>query len=941
MDSDPSSLPDALREPVDHWLERYGEQPHVDALRRLVACSEFAGTLVLRDRSWFLDNVASFDQPPDAGGLESLVEAVDDVESVKRILRRYRNRFMLHVLWREVFGLASLDETLQSLSSLADRALDVATRCAERVLERRYGSVRDRDGRKVPLVILGMGKLGGLELNFSSDVDLIFLYPDDGETDGAKCVSAQEYFGRLSRQVIALLDETTVDGFVFRIDTRLRPFGDSGPPVVSFGALESYLLQHGRDWERYAYVKARIVGPWPGDAVADDLYGNLIRPFVYRRYVDYGVFESLREMHAMIASEVRRRELQDNVKLGPGGIREAEFVVQSLQLARGGSDAALQTQALQEALPCLVNSRGLTAAEADRLREAYRFLRRVENFIQAMQDRQTHDLPRDTVGRSRLCVAMGYDDWGTLAAEIDAQRAAVAAQFDRVAFRATDEDTPLLERLERAWDSGYAHEPWRQLLDDEGFADAAGLATTLVAFANAAGTQQLDATSRERLARFVPRLLVEVGASESPGTALTRSLGVVERVLRRSAYLSLLNENQGALARLVDMCARSSYVADQLARFPALLDELLDPHSWPVSVTREDIARDLDARLADEGDESEVRMQAIGQFQRASMFRIAVADFSGNLPIMKVSDGLTWLAEAVLAEALRVAWRDLASRHGVPRYSLDGVEHAAGFGIIAYGKLGGLELSYGSDLDIVFLHDSRGSRQSTDGDKPLDNGLFFGRLVRRLVHFLTMQTGSGQLYEIDTRLRPDGRSGLLVTSTEAFERYQVDNAWTWEHQALLRARPVAGSQAIADDFARIRRETLVGRVRRDTLRDDVIAMRRRMRKNLDRSDAQLFDLKNGRGGIGDIEFLVQFLVLDNARDKPDVIFWSDNIRQLDALVAAACIDKRDGDALQDAYRAFRLRAHHLVLDDRPPLVPVAEFAALRDLVAQKWDEWLG
>ena len=403
----------------------------------------------------------------------------------------------------------------------------------------------------------------------------------------------------------------------------------------------------------------------------------------------------------------------------------------------------------------------------------------------------------------------------------------------------------------------------------------------------------------------------------------------------------MLNENQGALARLVDMCARSSYVADQLARFPVLLDELLDPHSWTASVTREDIARDLDARLSDEDDDSEVRMQAIGQFQRASMFRIAVADFSGNLPIMKVSDGLTWLAEVVLAEALRVAWRDLASRHGVPRYSLDGVEHTAGFGIIAYGKLGGLELSYGSDLDIVFLHDSRGSRQSTDGDKPLDNGLFFGRLVRRLVHFLTMQTGSGQLYEIDTRLRPDGRSGLLVTSTEAFERYQVDNAWTWEHQALLRARPVAGSQAIADDFARIRRETLVGRVRRDTLRDDDISMRQRMRKNLDRSDAQLFDLKHGRGGIGDIEFLVQFLVLDNACEQPDVIFWSDNIRQLDALVAAGCIDKRDGDALQDAYRAFRLRAHHLVLDERPALVPLAEFAALRDLVTQKWDEWLG
>ncbi len=941
MNSDPPSLPEALREPVATWLERYGKQPHAEALQRLVACSEFAGTIVLRDTPWFLDNLSGFDQPPDAAGLESFAGEADDVESVKRLLRRYRNRFLLHVLWREVFGLASLDETLTSLSELADRMLDVATRRAEEALEPRYGFVRDRDGRRVPLVILGMGKLGGCELNFSSDIDLIFLYPHDGKTDGARCVSAQEYFGRLVRRIIALLDEATVDGFVFRIDTRLRPFGDSGPPVVSFGALESYLLQHGRDWERYAYVKARIVGPWPGDDVADDLYGNLVGPFVYRRYIDYGVFESLREMHAMIAAEVQRRELQDNVKLGPGGIREAEFIVQSLQLVRGGSDAALRAQALQEVLPRLVNSRGLAAEEADRLRIAYRFLRRVENFIQAMQDRQTHDLPGDPIGRARLCVAMGYPDWQSLAGEIDAQRAAIAAQFDRIAFREGDGDAPLLERLERAWDAGITRDAWREILDDAGLAEADGLAKTLAAFASAALTRQLDATARARLARFVPRLLVEVGSSDTPGTALTRSLGVVERILRRSAYLSLLNENQAALARLVDMCARSSYVADQLARFPVLLDELLDPHSWTASITRGDIARDLDARLGDQDDDPERRMQTIGQFQRAAMFRIAVADFGGNLPIMKVSDGLTWLAEAVLAEALRVAWQDLARRHGVPCYVADGTEYEAGFGIVAYGKLGGLELSYGSDLDIIFLHDSRGSGQSTNGDKPLDNGLFFGRLVRRLVHFLTMQTGSGQLYEIDTRLRPDGRSGLLVTSTEAFERYQVEIAWTWEHPALLRARPVAGSRAIADDFTRIRRETLVGRVRRDTLRDDVIAMRQRMRKNLDRSDAALFDLKNGRGGIGDIEFLVQFLVLDNAREYPDVIFWSDNIRQLDALVAANCIDERDGDALQDAYRAYRLRAHHLVLDDRPPLVPQVEFAAIRDFVGQKWDEWLG
>jgi len=941
MEAAVASLPESLREQVGRWFERYGASDHAGALARLVACSEFAAATVLQDKEWFRAHVDSFVSAPDADVLDAAVDLDDNIDSVKSVLRRFRNRYMLHVLWRDLFGLADLDETLSSLSRLADRMLDVATRVAEQSLAPRYGIVRNRDGDKVPLVILAMGKLGGLELNFSSDIDLIFLFPEDGETDGAKTIHAQEYFGRLSRQIISLLDETTVDGFVFRIDTRLRPFGESGPPVVSFAALESYLLQHGRDWERYAYVKARIVGPQPGDTVVDDLHRNLVRPFVYRRYIDYGVFESLREMHAMIAAEVLRRELQDNVKLGPGGIREAEFVVQSLQLVRGGNEPALQSRELQKVLPLLVNKRGLSPDGADALRSAYRFLRRVENFIQAIRDRQTHDLPNDNVDRARLYLAMGYEDWDALRAEIDRHRAAISGQFDQVAFRERADDVPFLKRVEQAWKSEASADEWSALLDSEKIADPSRIADVLVAFANDKATRRIDTASRERLQRFISRLVHEIAGSNRPLQAVTRTLAVVERILRRSAYLSLLNENRGALARLVDLCARSRYIADQIARYPVLLDELLDPRLYSEAVTRADLATELAERLAGEIGDSEARMQAIAQFQRSTMFRIAVADFNGQLPIMKVSDGLTWLAETVLEEALRVAWGDLTAKHGVPLYTVDGVEREAGFGIVAYGKLGGLELSYGSDLDIVFLHDSCGTRQSTGGVKPLDNGMFFGRLVRRLTHFLNMQTGSGQLYEVDTRLRPDGHKGLLVTSTDAFERYQEDNAWTWEHQALLRARAVAGSGEVADEFERVRRETLVGRVRRDQLRDDVISMRQRMRKELDRSDGESFDLKHGRGGIGDIEFLVQYLVLENAKTHPDVIFYSDNIRQLDALTAEGCLDQGAGDALQDAYRDYRLRYHHLVLDDQPPLVGQEDFSEQREFVAKTWDEWLG
>ena len=941
MGDDWASQPAALREQVNTWLERFGPTEHREALQRVVACSEFAAATILRERDWFLGHIESFAEPPEPEPLDRLAGGEASLDEVKSELRRARNRFLLHVLWRELFALTDLDESLRSLSALADRMLDAATRVAEAQLEARYGVVRDADGRKVPLVVLGMGKLGGFELNFSSDIDLIFLYPHDGHTDGSKRLSAHEYFGRLVRQVIALLDERTADGFVFRIDTRLRPFGDSGPPVVSFAALESYLLQHGRDWERYAYIKARVVGPHPGDAVIDDLYDNLIRPFVYRRYIDYGVFQSLREMHALIAAEVQRRELQDNIKLGPGGIREAEFIVQSLQLVRGGSEPRLQSRQLQKVLPLLVNARGLSPEGAEKLVAAYRFLRRLENFIQAIADQQTHDLPDDAVGQSRLSLAMRYPGWSELSSDIDRHRQVIASQFEQVAFRGQADDARFASRAARAWETGADRGTWAQLMNDEGVNGAEMLAGILAGFAGNAATRQIDAVSRERLQQFIPRLLKEVMRTERSELALTRVLGIVQRILRRSAYLSLLNENRAVLARLVDLCARSNYIAEQIARLPVLLDELLDPRLDIDSINRDRIEREMRARIGVDTGDSEGRMQAIAQYQRSMMFRIAIADFSDTLPIMKVSDGLTWLAEAVLEEALRVAWRDLAARHGEPHYEAGGKTHTAGFGIIAYGKLGGLELSYGSDLDIVFLHDSRGAKQVTDGDKPLDNALFFGRLVRKLVHLLTMQTGSGQLYEVDTRLRPDGHKGLLVTNTEAFERYQEENAWTWEHQALLRARPVAGSASIGAEFERIRRETLVERVRRGQLRDDVISMREKMRGELDRSDAERFDLKHGRGGIGDIEFLVQYLVLDNAQSHPDVIYYSDNIRQLDALAESGCIEPSVRDALQDAYRDYRLRHHHLVLDGQSPLVSADDFAEQRRFVGETWDAWLG
>jgi glutamate-ammonia-ligase adenylyltransferase len=924
-----SELPPELHDVATRWFEQLEADRDssevlantIEPLVRLVACSEFAARTIMREWEWFTRHQDSLQQLPDASFLECFAAEVafsnESLETVKQQLRRCRHRYMVHILWREITGVATLDETLVALSDLADRLLEAAAHYAEQQLHKRHGIVRNEAGDPVSLVILGMGKLGGHELNFSSDIDLIFLYPEGTESDGERSLNAAEYFSRVSRNIIALLDEATADGFAFRIDTRLRPFGDSGPPVLSFAALESYLLQHGRGWERYAYVKARIVGPRPPSAVAAELYGDVVRPFVFRRYLDYGVFESLRKMHELISAEVARRDMADNVKLGPGGIREIEFIVQSLQLVRGGSQPELQERGLQKVMPRLIGDRGLTQRVAENLMGAYTFLRRIENFIQAIR-------------------------WASLRATLDSHRAEVSKQFEAIAFRAGAEvvEEGFRSKSEDVWSRDAGADEWQHFLAEEGFGQAHELALELEKFARASVTTQIDSISRQRLRQFMPKLLALVRTGKQPLVALSRSLLVVEKVLRRSAYLALLNENEAALDRLVELCEKSAYVAEQLARYPVLLDELLDPRIYSGQLSRTSFAEDLRQRLMHCGVDAEAQMEVLGQFQRANQFRIAVADFHDTLPIMKVSDALTELAETVLQHALQVAWQDLSKTHGVPQFVVAGETRQAGFGVIAYGKLGGLELSYGSDLDIVFLHDSSGAQQATNGARSLDNTMFFSRLVRRVVHFLTTQTGSGIMYEIDMRLRPDGHSGLLVTSVDAFERYQQEHAWTWEHQALLRARPVAGSEEVGREFDKIRKDTLKNLVHRDSLRDDVVSMRRRMRRELDESDATLFDIKQGQGGIGDIEFTVQYLVLLHAGEHPSVIEFSDNIRQLDALAETGCLGIEVVARLQDIYKIYRLRVHHLILNDHRPLVPVKEFELERDYVRAIWCEHL-
>jgi glutamate-ammonia-ligase adenylyltransferase len=947
-------MPGPLREPLTLWLDRFLQSHPVGLgwfaddprrgqhLLKVVACSEFAGSAVIRDWEWFA--TAALDgwlaQGPET---KIRLPATDgtDASAVMQRLRQFRNRKLLHILWRDIAGVAGVAETLQSLSELADNLVTVATRYAEAEFGDRFGTPRDALGRELGIVVLAMGKLGGKELNFSSDIDLIFLFPGDGETDGKRALTAQEYFTRLTRRIVALLDEVTAEGFVYRVDTRLRPFGDSGPPVVSFGALESYLLRHGRDWERYAYVKARVIDThgYAGVNLAAELMEQVIGPFVYRRYLDYGVFESLREMKSLIAAETRKRKLANNIKLGPGGIREVEFIVQSLQLVRGGSDHKLKTPALRTALRHLGLTGGLTAADAASLTEAYDFLRRLENAIQAIRDQQLHDLPASVADRARLALAMGYASWAELTEELDRRRETISSQFSAVAFRGRDAtlESDSGDSVSALWSSAAGEEEWSARLAAMGYTDDAGLAKALVAFAGSASVGQIGKTGGTRLRRFIPALLAVLDRKQQPAVVLQRVLGIVERILRRSAYVALLNENPLALERLVSLCETSAWLAEEIGRYPLLLDELLDPRLYTAPLTREDMLGDLQRRMdSHAATDSEQRIEILAQFQRATLFRIAVADVSGKLPIMKVSDRLTELAEVVLNRALTIAWDDLAAKHGRPCVRTDQGRRSAGLGVIAYGKFGGMELSYRSDLDLVFLHDGHGAEQVTDGAQPLDNSMFFVRLVRRVVHFLTTQTGSGALYQVDTRLRPSGRSGLLVTGIEAFERYQDENAWTWEHQALLRSRSVAGSATVAREFERIRTDTLKHRVRRNRLLNDVREMRAKIRSQLDRSDTRRFDLKQGEGGIGDIEFLVQYLVLYNADRHPAVIHYPDNIRQLGTLAAAGCLEESSVLRLQKIYKDYRLRLHRLALDEKEPFAGSNDFVEERAFVMAAW-----
>ncbi|MGA2562560.1 MAG: bifunctional [glutamate--ammonia ligase]-adenylyl-L-tyrosine phosphorylase/[glutamate--ammonia-ligase] adenylyltransferase [Steroidobacteraceae bacterium] len=865
---------------------------------------------------------------PDMHGSHSAGEAVFMAE-----LRRWRRAEFTRIAWRDIAQWASLDETLAQLSHAAECALRLAQQFAERSLALRFGQPRNAALESQQLIIVAMGKLGGGELNFSSDIDLVLLYPENGETDGATPLDNQEYFTRLAQLLLRLLEQPTEEGFVFRVDLRLRPFGDSGPVVSSAAALEDYLQIHGRDWERYAWVKARAI---TNEASYAQLLRTTIRPFVYRRYLDFGVLESLAHMKELIEREVQRRELADNIKLGDGGIREIEFIVQSFQLIRGGQDRRLQGSSLRRALPLLAGVKLLPSAAVAELDAAYVFLRRVENRLQMRADQQVHKLPSDELERERLARSMDCAAWPQLAELIGAHRGRVAAHFRALLLGSTAEHAGAALPLS---DGDLAALSAR--LDAVGLKQSAEAARLLLDFAHQA-SRRLDQNASRRLAALLPLLIDDIVPASASLPTLRRVLQVLEAIGSRSAYLALLQHNTRARLRLVQLASHGDFLIGQIAAHPLLLDELLDQSILDQPPDRAALAADLEQRMdgADQEDEEQL-IERLCQFQRAAFFRLGVADLFSRLPVMQVSDRLTDIAELIVERALVLTWQQLAPTLGVPMCGAGAQRRPVRLCVVGYGKLGGMELSYASDLDLVFLHDSSGPQQETEGSRRVDNQLFFLRFAQRMVHLLSMHSASGRLYEVDMRLRPSGKAGMLITGMDAFAEYQRHQAWTWEHQALLHARAVAGAPELIERFETLRTEVLRLHVRRATLRQDVGQMRNRQRAELSRTTTDKLDLKQDPGGIGDIEFLAQYWALKWARGYPPLVHYADTIRQLESLASADLVAQAQVDVLTGAYRAYRTLLHHHALEGGGELILPGEFAAERAAVKAIWEQVMG
>ena len=848
-------------------------------------------------------------------------------------LRQFRQREMIRIAWRDLAGWAPLSETLLDVSLLADACIQYALDFLYQIACDKRGTPLLSDGSPQQIIVLGMGKLGAYELNYSSDIDLIFAYPENGELPDKKATSYSEFFTRLCQSLVKVLDEMTADGFVFRTDIRLRPFGDSGPIIMSFEGMENYYQTQAREWERYAMIKARQVA---GDFNTGKHLMAMLNAFVYRRYLDYGAFEELRSLKSQISQELKRKDRCDNIKLGPGGIREVEFIGQAFQLIRGGKEKTLQTRGILEVLQRLGELKLIALNDAEQLTESYCFLRRVENHIQQYQDRQTHDLPSTTSLQQILAYSLDYTDWTSFKTRLDKVRAQVQEIFDQV-FSLSKQEAAEQHSLQ-IWRHAADDQQLQNDLSDYGFLQSAASLVLIQQFKNSSAIRHLSAKGAKVLDQLMPQVIEAMQSLANPDETLKRLLTLFEAVAGRNVYLSLLAENPDALAQLLRLSSASPWICDYLSRYPLLFDDLLDSRSLFEPLKKAHLDEQLTKLLANiEIDDLEQFMIVLRQFKHTQVLRVAAADIMGAIPLMVVSDYLTTIAESIASQVLARAWLILVKKHGLPP---DIVEEMAGFAVIGFGKLGGIELSYGSDLDLVFLYDCQDGNALTKGEQPISCAQFYGRLGLKVRHILDTKLLSGLLYEVDMRLRPNGDSGLLVTHINSYEAYLKNQAWTWEHQALVRARFICGDVRLQTLFEQIR--TRILSLPRDLgqLKIEVRDMRIKMREALASKKSDLFDLKHSKGGIADIEFIVQFGILARTAKNKALTTYTDNVRLLDGLQDDGFVAKADAETLKKAYCSYRDMGHKLVLQGQKTLVNAFEVQELSSKVGLIWDDFM-
>ncbi len=939
--STPTDIPAFLEDQRQPWLNLCEALDNTDLdaedwqdLQQLAVASPYALRQLGRDPGFTRELLALDDFGLDEEIIVLHSEDRIDLDQVKSRLRRYRHRKHLEIIFLDVVRAATAEDTLRRLSDLADQVIGEALAACNRLLADKHGQPHNQAGEPMALNIIAMGKLGGRELNFSSDIDLICCFDSDGELSGFGQLSHQEYFTRLVRMLSQVLSENTADGFAYRVDLRLRPWGESGPVVLSHAALEHYYQLHGREWEQYAMVKARLLSGSPSDR---DYLGSLIRPFVYRRYHDYRVFEGLATLKDKIDTQARARAMRVNIKVGPGGIREIEFFVQAFQILKGGRNHRLQLTGIFDSFDALAEQAIVEPEVIEELRDAYRFLRRLENRIQMYEDQQTHDLPSQPNQQARIAAALGFADWPSLLTELQHHRNRVSHHFTELFKREAAGDAPVLVGADFSEPPEDDHE-W-DFIRDSALEGRGEINQRMTEFVRSKAWGFMSTRARQRFNSLLPGLLQSIASGRRHVELFDRFMRLFSSIAGRSVYFELLVQNPVLLDRLTRLFDNSAWIADEVAAYPMLLENLIEDGTQQIP-GRDALLAQLRTRLANVAGDTELELDTLRLFKREQTLVVASAELAGEIEALQASACLSDLAEVVLEAVYDLARASLAEVYGEPECCVDGERRRAEFAIIGYGKLGGRELHYRSDLDVIFLHDSEGEQQFTNGSKCVENTMYFARLAQKIISLISVMTPSGKLYEIDSRLRPDGSKGLLVSSIGAYRRYQQEKAWTWEHQALIRARPVAGSTELGRRFGDIRNSVLQQPRDADSLAREIVDMRLRMYRHKQPSETGRVDLKQARGGMVDIEFLVQFAVLAQANKIGSKHLYSDNIRLLGELFRLGLISDSQSQ-LAEIYRHYHHLLHESVLQNEDGEVAAETVDAQLQQVMMCWNDCFG